>query len=177
MVTTVPANDAGLVQSAKAGDGLAFDELVGPLITPAYRLAVVMLRDAGEAEDAVQDSCVKAWRKLDSLRGAQAVRSWFLTIVANECRSRLRSRWWSVIKRGMLDAREPADGDIEDQIDLERELSRLSATDRAVLFLFYYLDLPLQDVGRVLKISPKAAKSRVHRAVARLRLDMAEVPK
>jgi DNA-directed RNA polymerase specialized sigma24 family protein len=55
-------------------------------------------------------------------------------------------------------------------------MSRLPLTDRAVLFLYFYLDLPLAEVARVLKISTQAAKSRVHRAVSRLRLEMVEVP-
>ena len=52
----------------------------------------------------------------------------------------------------------------------------MPVTDRAALFLFFYMDLPLAEVAKVLKISPQAAKARVHRAVVRLRLSMVEVP-
>jgi DNA-directed RNA polymerase specialized sigma24 family protein len=58
---------------------------------------------------------------------------------------------------------------------LDRELRKLSATERAALLLFFYMDLPLVEVARVLKVSPHAAKSRVHRAVVKLRMSMVEV--
>jgi RNA polymerase sigma-70 factor (ECF subfamily) len=151
-----------------------FDALVGPLIEPAFKLAVVFLRDPHEAEDAVQEATLKAWRSLDRLRDQAAVRPWFLAIVANQCRSMRRSRWWSVLRM-----ESPLRDDVlrapDERLDLTREMSLLPQTDRAALFLFYYLDLPQAEVAKVLKISPQAAKSRVHRAVARLRLEMAEV--
>jgi RNA polymerase sigma-70 factor (ECF subfamily) len=165
------------VQAARSGDELAFDSLVGPLIDPAYKLAVVFLRDPHEAQDAVQEATLKAWRSLDRLRSDAAVRPWFLTIVANHCRSVRRSGWWSVVRLESITQPDHAVGERELQLDLDRELGKLPTTDRAVLFLFFYLDLPLSDVARILKISPQAAKSRVHRAVTKLRLGMVEVAK
>ena len=151
-----------------------FDALVGPLIEPAFKLAVVFLRDPHEAEYAVQEATLKAWRSLDRLRDENAVRAWFLSIVANQCRTMRRGRWYSVLRvespRSEYVAEPP-----DERLDLSREMSRLPATDRVALFLFFYLDLPLAEVARVLKISPQAAKSRVHRAVTRLRLGMLEV--
>lgn len=178
MLSTASTDGAGRIQAARAGDETAFDALIGPLIPSAYKLAVVFLRDRDEAQDAVQEACVKAWRNLDRLRNESSARQWFLTIVANQCRSTRRARWWSVMKREWVARRdESLDDSEEDHIDLDRELSRLPDTDRAVLFLFFYLDLPLSDVAKILKISPQAAKSRVHRAVTKLRLGMVEVLK
>ena len=151
-----------------------FGALVGPLIEPAFKLAVVLLRDPHEAEDAVQEATLKAWRGLDGLRDVNAARSWFLSIVANQCRSVRRARWWSVLRTDTVRNAEVA-LESDARLDLTREMSRLPVTDRAALFLFFYLDLPLAEVARVLKISPQAAKSRVHRAVGRLRLEMVEV--
>jgi RNA polymerase sigma-70 factor, ECF subfamily len=167
---------AGLIQAAAAGDEPAFDALVGPLMVPAFKLAVVLLRDPQEAQDAVQEATIKAWQNLRRLRDETAVRQWFLAIVANQCRSVRRERWWSVLRLDTISAggRNVAITD-EVRVDLNREISRLPATDRGVLFLFFYMDLPLREVARILSISPKAAKSRVHRAVTRLRLEMVEV--
>ena len=178
VIGTASLDDPGLVRAAMAGDEPAFDALVGPLIPQAYRLAAVFLRDPGEAEDAVQEACLKAWRSLERLRRETAVRAWFLSIVANQCRSIRRARWWSVIKLATVDRSDPSSMEgQEDHMDLDREVSLLPDTDRAVLFLFFNLDLPLAEVARILKISPQAAKSRVHRAVTRMRLDMVEVSK
>jgi RNA polymerase sigma-70 factor (ECF subfamily) len=178
MVSTVmSSSQADLISAAAGGDEGAFDALVGPLIEPGYKLAAVMLRDAEEARDAVQEACLIAWKKLGQLRSQGGLRPWFLAIVANQCRTRRRMRWWSVITLPAIRI-EPdvSRSDLDSDIDLDRELRKLSATERAALLLFFYMDLPLVEVARVLKVSPHAAKSRVHRAVVKLRMSMVEVP-
>lgn len=176
MVKTVSFDEAGLIEAARSGDETAFDSLVGPLVDPAFKLAVVFLRDPVEAEDAVQEACFKAWKSLHQLRLDAPLRPWFLSIVANHCRNLRRARWWSVIRMPSLPETQSVPVErFDSHFDLYRELSKLPATDRAALFLNFYLDLPMSEVGRILKISPQAAKSRVHRAVARLRLSMVEV--
>jgi RNA polymerase sigma-70 factor (ECF subfamily) len=165
--------EAGLIAAARAGDESAFDSLVGPLIEPAFKLAMVLLHDRDQAQDAVQEATIKAWRGLRGLRDESSVRPWFFAIVANQCRTMRRQRWWSVLRLGAV----PQQNDFpsrEAELDLGREVRELPQTDRAALFLFFYLDLPLTEVARVLGISPQAAKSRVHRAVTRLRLEMVE---
>ena len=69
--------------TAGAASAGSFDELLGPLLEPAYLLAAAMLGDRSLAEDAVQEASLKAWRKIDSVRDPGALRSWFLSIVAN----------------------------------------------------------------------------------------------
>src|SRR5437763_16316995 len=84
---------------AVQGDAESFSRLIEPLLDPAYRLAAVMLADRTAAEDAVQEASIKAWRKFRQLRGDdRSLRSWFLSIVTNECRMARRQRWWSVVK-------------------------------------------------------------------------------
>lgn len=177
MVNIVPLGSAGdLVSAAIAGDETAFDSLVGPLIEPGFKLAAVMLRDREEARDAVQEACVLAWRRLSQLRGEAQLRPWFLTIVANQCRSKRRGRWWSVMRSPAIhEPRDPAREDWDSRLDLDRELHGLPTRQRAALFLFFYSDLPLAEVAKILKVSPQAAKSLVHRAVVSLRLSMVEV--
>src|SRR6202165_6205820 len=94
-----------LIQAAKHGDEEAFEVLLKPLLEPGYRLAGGMLQDHQAAQDAVQEAAVRAWRKLRQLRDGSDMRPWFLGIVANECRSVRRSRWWSVMK-GLLPDRQ-----------------------------------------------------------------------
>jgi RNA polymerase sigma-70 factor (ECF subfamily) len=167
---------ADLVSAAIDGDETAFDTLVGPLIEPGFKLAAVMLRDREEARDAVQEACVLAWTRLSQLRGEAQLRPWFLSIVANQCRSKRRARWWSVVRLPAIQASEDrSKGDWDSQLDLDRQLRGLPTRQRAALFLFFYADLPLAEVARILKVSPQAAKSLVHRAVVSLRMSMVEV--
>src|ERR1700674_4791894 len=103
-----------LVRAAKEGDDAAFEQLLEPLLGQAYRLACGLLHNHQAAEDAVQEAAFKAWRKLAQLREGSEMRPWFLGIVANECRSATRSRWWSVVVRS--EPPEPASDPPHDRI-------------------------------------------------------------
>jgi len=156
---------------AVEGDPESFSRLIEPLLDHAYRLAAAMLGDRHAAEDAVQEASIKAWRKVRQLRGDVAsLRSWFLSIVANECRMARRTRWWSVIKVAEVDL--PPAAAPEARSDLHRALLRLSPDERLPLVLHFYLDLPLEELARTLGVSPAAAKSRIYRAAKRLRADL-----
>jgi RNA polymerase sigma-70 factor (ECF subfamily) len=150
----------------------AFDEIIGPLISRGYALAVTMLNDRTTAEDAVQEASIKAWRKLPGLRDRSAIEPWFLSIVANQCRSVRRARWWSVLK--LPDLRHPSAPQDQrvDGIDLDRALDRLTSRDRLPLFLHFYMDMTFDQVGVVMGISMTAARSRVYRSLDRLRSDL-----
>jgi RNA polymerase sigma-70 factor, ECF subfamily len=159
------------LEDRTAGAQAEFMARVEPLLPIAYRLAHGLLRDAGEAEDAVQDAVLNAWRGRRSFRPGAEVRPWFLAIVANRCRQATRSRWWSVVR---LADPEPAAGELdrhspEDVLLLRAGLGRLSTDDRLVLVLRYYLDLSFDEVAATLRISPPAARVRTHRALRRLR--------
>jgi len=162
------------VESAEVtgvGRQRAFMALLEPVLPGAFRLAFGMLRSEADAEDAVQESVLSAWRHFKRFRPGSDVRPWLLKIVANQCRGQLRSRWSGVVKSSLVaaDAAPTAGAGAED-LDLRRALSRLPHDQRLVLVLRYYLDLPFEEVGRTLGISTKAAKSRTHRALERLRL-------
>ena len=162
-----------IMARATEGDASAFASLIEPLLNPAYRLAAVMLADRPAAEDAVQEASIKAWRKLRQLRGdVGSLRSWFLSIVANECRMTRRQRWWSVVKLADPHVGGSDDPSQETASDLKRALLKLSPEERLPLVLHFYLDLPLDEVARTLGLSPSAAKSRIYRAARRLRSDL-----
>ena len=155
--------------------GREFDTLVGPYIEPGYRLAVTMLQDPDEARDAVQEAQIKAWQSLGRLRDPSQARAWFLSIVANQCRSTMRRHWWSLGRNPLPVVRTDwPEGAVVRSMDIDAAMRRLSPDDRAALQLFFYLDLTLVEVGRVLGISAGAARSRVYRAAKRLRPELTE---
>ncbi|TMC50419.1 MAG: RNA polymerase sigma factor [Chloroflexi bacterium] len=163
-------SEQGALERAKAGDGLAFEELLAPVLDPAFRLAMTMLNDKGAAEDAVQEAALKAWRKLDQFRPGSPMRPWFLAIVANECRSSRRARWWNVLRFPDIRSESAPQADMwADRADLDAALAQLAPPHLLVLTLYYHLDLPIDEVARVLRCSEGAARQRVHRALAALR--------
>jgi RNA polymerase sigma-70 factor, ECF subfamily len=158
-----------LVASAIRGDVAAFALLLDPLWDPAHRLAFSMLRDQQSAEDAVQEAALNAWRTVRRLRrDTSSLRPWFLTIVANQCRSMRRSPWSRVLRVTSLPDRASVDPEIADRIDTEKALLRLPGDQRLALILRYFLDLPMDEVATVLGVSVPAAKSRVRRALKSL---------
>ncbi|MHB8611246.1 MAG: RNA polymerase sigma factor [Candidatus Dormibacteraceae bacterium] len=162
--------ESDLISRATAGDKAAFEALLEPIVAPAARLAYAMLQDRAEAEDVVQESAVKAWRKLGSFRPGADFKPWFLAIVANQCRMVRRTSWWAVLRL----ERTPADrSDSETNsvlsMDLRRALLALPSDQRAALALHFYLDLPLDEVAEVLGVSVAGVKSRINRALKRMR--------
>ena len=163
--------DADLITRAKDGDRWAFDELIGPLVNQGYRLAYGMLHDREAAEDAVQEAAVRSWLKLGNVRPGSEMRPWFLAIVANQCRTTLRGRWWSVLRI------EPPAGaaavGFEDRIvrgaDLRVALRRLAVEHREALVLHYYLDLPLHEIAAIAGVPIGTVKSRINRGIAAMR--------
>ncbi|HKW69147.1 MAG TPA: RNA polymerase sigma factor [Candidatus Dormibacteraeota bacterium] len=164
-----------LLAGARAGDLVCFERLIEPQIRIGYRLAAAMLNDADQAEDAVQEATLRAWRSIRQLRSVGQLRPWYLTIIANRCRSMRGARWWSVIR--VADTRSgianPAD-DADQRHDLSRALGRLSPDERAAVFLHFYEGLTSREVGDALGVTATGARSRIYRALQRLRVDLAE---
>jgi RNA polymerase sigma-70 factor (ECF subfamily) len=158
-----------LVQRARRGDGEAFADLIQPEYRGAVRLAHALLHNLDEAEDTVQESALKAWRKLGNLRDGSPLRPWFLGIVANQCRSVRRTKWWTNRTDEELPEEEADVIDVAGVIDLKRALAHLRYEPRLILVLRYYMDMSFEEIALTLAISPKAARSRVERAVHQLR--------
>ena len=159
---------------AKAGDRAAFGELVDAYGPATYRLCRAILRSQTDAEDAAQEAFIRAWRELPSLRDAAAWPAWLRRISVHVALDASRRNRLRVVKLGLLRPVGSTDHPVPetDQAELETAFARLSVDDRAVLVLRYYVDLEVPDIANALGIPLGTAKSRLHRALARLRTDM-----
>ncbi len=154
---------------------LAFRRLADRQLDRCYRLAAVVLGDQTEAQDAVHDAFVIAWHKYDTLRDRARFEAWFDRVVVNTCRDRMRRAHRQQV--GDISARPDVAGPdptepVADEIVVRRALSRLGPDDRIVLALRFYRDLQVDDIADLLGINPRAASSRLHRAVERLRRNL-----
>jgi RNA polymerase sigma-70 factor (ECF subfamily) len=100
------------------------------------------------------------------------MRPWFLGIVANECRTTRRGRWWGVMK---MDT-ESRSVDAPDEaavrgLDLRTALKRLRPDQRLVVVLYFYVDLPLREIATITGASFETVRGRLYRAVKELRAD------
>jgi RNA polymerase sigma-70 factor (ECF subfamily) len=178
-----PLEDAELVDLARDGDVHAYEELVSRYQGIAYRVAWLVTRNAGEAEDAVQEAFVNAYSALPRFRPGAPFRPWILRIAANEARNRARSarRRESLALRvaaepgGAAPSPEAAALAREDAETLARALERLREPDRLVIAYRFLFDLSEAEMADALGVRPGTVKSRLSRAMARLRAELEEV--
>jgi RNA polymerase sigma factor (sigma-70 family) len=177
-VVSRPLDEASLVVRAKHGDAAGYEELVRMHQAIAFRVALVAAGDRGDAEEAVQDGFVKAYRALGRFREGAPFRPWLLRIVANEARNRRRS---SGRRAGLtLRAAAAASGDAapspeaaalsqERRDALLAALGSLEERDRAVLVHRFLLELGEEETATALGVRRGTVKSRTARALERLR--------
>ena len=166
----------GLVDRARRGDRQAFAELVRAAGARLDATARLILRDPELAQDAVQDTLIRAWTSLPGLRDPATFDHWLHSLVAHACLDLVRKRRRRVVEVELtpLHFTESFDdtGHLADRDLLDRALARLEPEHRAVVVLHYYLDLPLPQVARILGIPGGTAKSRLHRSLGILRSAM-----
>jgi RNA polymerase sigma-70 factor (ECF subfamily) len=164
--------DPRLVIRAQEGDETAFAAITQAIGGRLHRVALRILRNQHAAEDATQQALVDIWRKLPTLRDPSRFDAWSYRFVVNACSDEARRR-----KRSLPDlhvSREPVTPSpasiVDDRDQLERGFERLSMDHRAVIVLHHYLDLTLEDTATALGISTGTAKSRLNRAMTKLRM-------
>lgn len=163
------ADDVHLVHSAQAGDAAAFEELVRRHELPIYRLALRMLGNASDAEDAAQETFLRAWRALGSFRAESALSTWLYRIATNQCLGVLDR---AGVRTGPLTGTELDPRPEPEAIALERDalhnlkvaIGRLTPEQRAPLVLREFEGLAYEEIGEVLELTPAAVKGRLHRA-------------
>ena len=179
-----PADDSELIARAQRGDSAAYEEIVQRYQQIAFRTAYVITGSAADAEDATQEGFVKAYRALDRFRAGAQLRPWLLRIIANEARNRLRSAG----RRHRLELRltegfRPGDAAQSPEAvavasDERRRLlamvSTLSEEDRLVIASRYFLQLSGEETASALGIPEGTVKSRLSRALARLKTRVEE---
>jgi RNA polymerase sigma-70 factor (ECF subfamily) len=164
-----------LVLAARSGDAGAFTQLVRAEMPAAYRLALSIVRSPCEAEDAVQEAFLRAWRDIGGLRNADLWPAWFRKLVVRAALDQARRRRKvREIDLELIDDRPGAEPSLQaaDRLALMRAFDCLAADDRAILALRFYSDLEVPDVAAALGVPLGTAKSRLHRALGRLRARM-----
>ncbi|MFI5225108.1 MAG: RNA polymerase sigma factor [Candidatus Limnocylindrales bacterium] len=166
--------EAGLVAAVQGGDAVAFDALVRPRLTRLLRLAISILGNEADARDAVQDSCLQAWREAPRLRDPDRFEAWLWRIVINRCRTTLRSRRRTSVREIAVDdmppgqeLRDPARtlGDEVSTVDaIRRALAHLDPDRRTILVLHHVERRPVTEIAALLGIPVGTAKWRLHAA-------------
>ena len=193
-LTAAASDDAALVARILARDRGAFEQLMRRHNTALFRAARSILRDDADAEDALQDAYLAAYRHLGEFRGEARLATWLTRIVINQALARLRARRRDPVVV-FLDAHEPGSADpLEQTMDdrgqaespesdamraqmrclLERKIDALPLAFRTAFVLREVEELTIDEVAECLAIPAATVRTRVFRARALLRSALAE---
>lgn len=161
-----------LVEAARRGDLEAFEVLASAAGDRLYTIARLILRDTHQAEDAVQEALLRAWRELPRLRDPERWDGWLYRLIVNACADEGRRRRRLSAEVRMIRS-EPTTSDssalLADRDQLERGFRRLKPSQRAAVVLRFYLGLSVPEVADALGVPIGTAKSRIYYATEALR--------
>ena len=170
-------SESELISRVRSGDLTAWESIMQEQQEAVFRLAYLFLGDAGEAEDVAQEVFIRAFRYINSFDSARALRPWLFGITANLARNRRRSIGRYVYHLARMARLAPPD-----VIDPEQETTRraeaallwkavrcLSDEDQEIIYLRYFMEFSVEETAETLSIAPGTVKSRLSRALERLR--------
>ena len=165
--------DSELLGRVQKGDNEAFAYLVETYQGPVYNLCYRMLGEANDAEDASQETFMRAYKGIRSYDGQRTFSTWLLSIAAHYCIDQIRRRRFTVLSFEEDPMLEPPDLDpgpeaalvaSENQKKVQALLSSLNPQDRAAVVMRYWYDFSYEEIAGTLQLSVSAVKSRLHRA-------------
>ena len=128
------------------------------------RLCCVYLKDSSMAEDAVQETFLKAYKNLQSFRGESSEKTWLVRIAVNVCKDMQRTAWFRNIGRmvSIDDVQIPQELDVKSA--LVAEIMQLPGKLKEVVLLYYYEDMNLSEIAEVLNVSITTVHRRLEKA-------------
>lgn len=166
--------EQGWISLAVQGDDEAFACLVEAYQAPVYNLCYRMLGDGAEAEDAAQESFLKAYQGIGSYDTKRSFTTWLLSIASHHCIDRLRKRRILTLSfEDLLPSQEKPDSKpgpeamfarSETEASIHEVLNQLGDKDRAAIILRYWYEMPYEEISQTLSLTVSAVKSRLHRA-------------
>ncbi len=164
--------------TARAADAEAsFDALLSAERRRLYGIAYSILRDHAEAEDALQDAMLKAWRSWGSVRDESARRTWLVRLCVNHCINRRRGlRLLGARTSAQRDDAAPPDPRFEGRlVDLDRSYRKLSPKQRAAVFLHYHHGYSIDECAELMSCRAGSVRTHLARALTSMRKEMANV--
>lgn len=161
------------LEKVKSGDIEAFNQLVEAYQTPVYNLCFRMLGDHYEAEDAAQETFMRAYKSIKRYDINRPFSTWLLSIAAHYCIDQVRKRRMTKISLDDLPYQQVSDPAPGPEIALSQNerrdqvkelLDSLGAEDRAAIVMRYWYDFSYEEISESLNLTVSAVKSRLHRA-------------
>ncbi|MGG7096537.1 sigma-70 family RNA polymerase sigma factor [Clostridium sardiniense] len=158
-----------LVRKAKSGERDAFSELIRENKLSLYKVARGMLKRECDIEDAIQNTIMKAFEGISSLRNNSYFKTWLIRILINECNVILRNNK----RENLVDVSESFSGlrhdDKYENLDITNAVNMLEINLREVVVLYYYEDFKQKDIAEILGIKEGTVRTRLLRAKKKLK--------
>ncbi len=154
--------DKKIVRQAKKGDSDAFASLIGQCETSMYKAAKAILRSEDDVSDAMQESILVAWEKLDTLRRDELFKTWLMRIVINESNKIYRKRQTMIPEAEMAEFQEWESG--YSSVEWKMFLEELDEKHRIVIVLYYIEGFKIREILEILQIGQSAVKMRLTKA-------------
>lgn len=165
----------GLLARVAKRDGEALTELVMTYDSEIVRFCYLVSGDPELARDATQNAWYRLWRDPPRMRDESRLRSWLLSVAANEARQMMRRRGIGRVREIEAASRTRVTDDTTDaRLDLAALLRRLDPSERELLALRYGLELSSVDIGALLGLSAEGVRTRLHRLIGRLRRELGD---
>ena len=142
--------------------------------TPLMRLCYLYLHDVQLAEDAVQETFIKAARTLDKFRGEASMKTWLTSIAMRTCCDMRRSFWFRRMDRRVPPEMlpDPVQSPLEEETALTVAVMNLPQKEREVILLYYYQDMNVNEIARTLGVTQPTVSYRLKRAREKLRQEL-----
>ena len=156
--------ERNLVDMARQGDRIAFGELAMGLGDRLHAVAHRILRDRDLAGDVTQQALVKIWQELPRLRDVDRFDGWAYRVLVNACRDEMRRRRRPTNMHLLeIDGWMPdSSAAVANRDQLDRAFVRLTADQRSVVILHYYLDFSLAEIASIVDVPVGTVRSRLH---------------
>ncbi len=147
-----------------------FDRLVAQYQTALLRMCYIYLQDRALAEDAVQETYLKAYKSLPDFRGDCHEKTWLVRIAVNTCRDMQRSGWFKHTDRRVTpeELSEVSQASQQDACEITLEIMKLPRKLREVVLLYYYQNMTTAEIGGILGCSKAAISHRLKQAREKL---------
>ena len=168
-----------LISAAKNGDTQAFAALYGMYADQLYRFALWYMHNTHDAEDAVQDAVVQAFRNVSSLRKEDSFKSWLFKILANVCKRRLIENKNTYADETVQDNpdlcnQESPSFDMADRLCVRNAVATLPPEDRQILLLSVVAGYKSDEIAKMLSMNAATVRSVKSRSLAKLRTMLSE---
>lgn len=160
-----------LVEQAKRGDKEAFTTLIVQQQAKLYRIARTRIQDENDIDDAIQETMIIMYQKLDKLKENHKFYLWVIRILINECNQIYRRKKKKIIsfEEAEESLQEKNMPDINDKITCEEVLKILPKEDKTIMLLYYMNGYTTKEIGEILQIKENTIKSKLKRSREKIR--------